>query len=230
MIKHKCLSVIGCSPCNNADVYERDLIKYACEYLQTRNNRTFKPLVCIDAGAHVGLWSLAINALKFDVAPQILAIEPVYDTYQMLEQNCAGTRVSTLRAAVWHKSERLAIQSATISAQAYVQPTDSQYHIAGVRIDDWVNMNISVDFIKLDIEGAEFRALLGAQQVLNRSDHMLICVELAAHHLARYNNKVSDIVTLLHDHGFAPARACDDATIRHLTPTRIGKVFFKKGD
>jgi FkbM family methyltransferase len=78
--------------------------------------------------------------------------------------------------------------------------------VSVVTLDDWVQTrNIRrVDFIKMDIEGAECRALQGAMKLLTRF-RPIIVAELNSVCLARDGRKPADIIALLQDAGYESA-------------------------
>ncbi len=67
-----------------------------------------------------------------------------------------------------------------------------------IRLDDWVHDHAinRVDFVKMDIEGGEFHALRGAQEMLSRF-RPIIVAELNAVCLARDHRKPEDVFALL---------------------------------
>lgn len=74
--------------------------------------------------------------------------------------------------------------------------------IIAAKIDDLFSENIKFDFIKLDIEGAEYNALLGMQETIKRSKIRGMIVEIADHHLRKFGHSNGDIVNLLSAFGF----------------------------
>jgi hypothetical protein len=68
------------------------------------------------------------------------------------------------------------------SSSGSIVPTDHglrPHEIAAVSLDDWLDQGIlpSIDFIKMDIEGAEGMAILGMKRVLDR-DHPTLYIAL----------------------------------------------------
>ena len=124
--------------------------------------------LAIDGGAHVGTWARAMSG-RFD---RIIAVEPSADTYEALTTNlhafdCGNveTRLIALGAAPGWVSMVLDGRGAQLknTGSRHIGPG------ADVRcesIDTWGLS--SLGFLKLDVEGSEVFALMGARATLLR--------------------------------------------------------------
>jgi FkbM family methyltransferase len=126
----------------------------------------------VDGGAHVGTWSRPMAA-KF---ARVLAIEPSPDTCEALTENmrlfdCANVEIHNV--ALGAESGRVTM--ALDARAAELQNTGGRY------VQEAVNGSVSIPritldslelptcgFLKLDIEGSEPLALLGARKTLKR--------------------------------------------------------------
>jgi FkbM family methyltransferase len=137
-------------------------------------------MVVIDAGANVGQYAL-IAAMEVGHGGEVHAFEPVPSTFQRLAahvvENELAARVRVNMTALWHRVENLTLhlRSEMVgNAGAYTIATPSKavdtVTSVGVRLDDYVAEQglQRVDFIKMDIEGAEWFALRGATAVISR--------------------------------------------------------------
>jgi hypothetical protein len=61
-----------------------------------------------------------------------------------------------------------------------------------------------VDVIKLDVEGADLRALVGARQLIARSRPRLIVVETVPAQLARFGDTVEGVHAFLAEMSYVP--------------------------
>jgi FkbM family methyltransferase len=143
--------------------------------------------IVLDVGANVGLFSLqAVQA----GARQVVAIEPAPGNLHALRRNLgpeiAAERVVVVAKGAWHMRETLtfAIDPKHPARSSLVEP---------LRVEGVFSLSIEVspldevarelrlprvDFIKMDIEGAECRALEGAVGILRRDKPQLaIAVE-----------------------------------------------------
>jgi FkbM family methyltransferase len=125
--------------------------------------------VVIDCGADVGTFTrLALNM----GASQVIAIEPAKQKQPCLQRNfrseIASRRVIICAKGVWDKEEILALHGGVTIPSDQVQPNDEAIQLT--TIDNLVTeLNLErVNFIKMDIEGAESRALKGAVRTVSR--------------------------------------------------------------
>jgi FkbM family methyltransferase len=144
----------------------------------------------IDCGAHVGMFT---RYALHRGAERLVAIEPDPTNLACLERNLAeeiaAGNVLVVRAGVWDRRDELTLfhsldeentgghsfaKARPASVKVFRVPVMPRDEILGQRIVD------RVDFIKMDIEGAERQALTGAAHTLRRwQPRLAIC----AYHL-----------------------------------------------
>ncbi len=143
--------------------------------------------VVLDCGANVGVYTrVALN----NGAKLVVAIEPAPENIECLRRNfkqeIAGGRVIVYEKGVWDKEDMLVLRvdpensaadSFVIRRQGAVETqqlplTTIDKLVAELKLD-------RVDHIKMDIEGAEQRALRGARETLGKYHPRL---SLAAYH------------------------------------------------
>lgn len=143
--------------------------------------------MAIDCGAHVGTWS-KLMAADFD---RVIAVEPSADTFEALATNmrtfgCAN--VELRHTAVGAKAGFVSMAPLDPRAEA-LKNTGARFVQAGgsipcERIDDWELP--SCGFIKMDIEGSEPLALMGARETLARC-HPIVLFENKGFWRHRFN-------------------------------------------
>jgi len=144
----------------------------------------------IDCGAHVGTFSRF--ALQRG-AKRVVAIEPDPDNLTCLEANfareIANETLVLVKAGVWDTQTHLKLwerRDGNSGGNSLVVPLGNGVAIENVPLlplDDIVTqLRLErVDFVKMDIEGAERHALWGAQQTLKRFRPRMA---ISAYHLA----------------------------------------------
>ncbi|MCS6954210.1 MAG: FkbM family methyltransferase [Bryobacterales bacterium] len=132
--------------------------------------------IVLDCGAHVGVYTR--EALKAG-ARLVVAVEPAPENFECLRRNlqaeAAAGRVVLVGKGVWDSEGTMTIRLVPHNPAAdtlVLQPPGARPggQVALTTIDKLVaELGLArVDYIKMDIEGAEQRALLGAQQTLAR--------------------------------------------------------------
>ncbi|MBD0328885.1 MAG: FkbM family methyltransferase [Thermoleophilia bacterium] len=117
--------------------------------------------VVVDAGAHVGLFSLLASAH----ARRVIALEPHPGNFELLRRNIernARDNVDARQRALWPEPRTVALVDGRESTSVSVRPTDGgEVAVAAETLDSIVSA--PVDLLKLDVEGAEYDILTRAE-------------------------------------------------------------------
>ena len=129
--------------------------------------------VVFDLGAFDGITTLSFALSGSDA---VYAFEPNKEMVNMIDSimnyNRVSSKVEIVPLAVDEKSGavKLVERSGPAGNFTLESGSDSNNEVAATSLDDFVQQNqiSKVDFIKLDIEGAEIRALRGGKNVLKK--------------------------------------------------------------
>lgn len=155
--------------------------------------------VVLDCGANVGVFTRA--ALKAG-ARLVVAIEPAPENLECLRRNFAKEtaegRVVVYPKGVWDKEDflELHINPTNSAADSFLiegEGWGKKERVPLTTIDKLVEeLKLEhVDFIKMDIEGAEIRALSGARQTLSR---FYPRIAVSAYHDADHPKRIPDVI------------------------------------
>jgi FkbM family methyltransferase len=163
----------------------------------------------IDVGANIGYFTL-LMAKRVGAQGKVIAFEPLAENFKLLKENIelnGHTNIVAENLALMSRTERIELRSATPGAITWVasvkidqnSAVESQ-SVEAVTLDEYVkNKGIAkVDFLKIDVEGAEASVLEGAANVLNR-DKPILLIEM--HELDRFKDKHPAILKL-RDHNY----------------------------
>lgn len=152
----------------------------------------------LDCGAHIGLSVIYIK----NICPSanIIAFEPDIQNYSILKKNILSHNLEGIEArqeAVWDESTTLSfIQDGNMGSKIGINSTNHTINVRAIRLKDFLNRN--VDFLKLDIEGAEYKVLKDIQENL----HFVANMFIEYHGTFQQNNELLEILEIIMKGGF----------------------------
>ena len=207
--------------------------------------KMLKPgMVVVDAGANIGQYTL-LAARAVGPSGSVLAFEPVSFNFTRLTRHVSEnglTNVSLDELALWDSITALELaqpegyEDNTGTFSTGVQGATRYETVPAMPFDDVADrMKLSrVDVVKMDIEGGEYRALLGMQRTIDR-DHPLLLVELNRVALERAGSSLDQLWELLTVRfgyrawlvGSTPEHG---GTLHNINAVQQGNAFFFTGD
>lgn len=173
--------------------------------------------VILDIGANVGLYSL-LGSEMIGPAGKILAFEPEPATHAALLENLSVNRIENVTALPIALSDKNGTVALSVPEEVKAKfefgdsylsmdpaATDgSRNAIHCRRLDEILEeMNLlKVDLIKIDVEGAEYLCLSGAERLLQGEHKPIILLECDEILSRRFGHSVFDTLLFLHQHGY----------------------------
>ena len=166
--------------------------------------------VVLDIGANIGYYTLLAARL---VGPQgaVYAFEPDPDNFALLQKNIHrnGYRNVVLKnQAVADENGKIELFKGgeNWGGHRIYDPGDSQEHITvdAIVLDDFFKGETTdIDLIKMDIEGAEVRAIQGMSTLLEKSANIKLFTEFSPAALSQSGSSPEEYLELLVQFGFA---------------------------
>ena len=157
-----------------------------------------KPFI-IDCGANIGLSVIYLKNLYPDA--EIVAFEPDEQNFQLLQKNIASfgfKNVEVRKEAVWVENTVLQFASeGSMSSRIGDGSSQDTIPVKAVRLKDFLNR--PVDFLKIDIEGAEFQVISDVAGQLQHVKNLF----LEYHGSFRQNAELNKIFSLIVENGFS---------------------------
>lgn len=171
------------------ELFEEEIYKFP--------SQSQSPLI-VDCGANIGLSVLYFKSLY----PQssIIAFEPDQDNFLLLNENCKRnslTNVDCRQSAVWISDEIIHFSSdGTQGSQiASEKATENVILVKAERLADLLDQKM-IDFLKIDIEGAEVDVLTDCSEGLKNVRNLFV----EYHGKAEDTEKLSALLSILKEH------------------------------
>ncbi len=164
------------------DVYEPETSRYISGNVRLND-------IILDVGAHIGYHSLNFASKRkrskytrtddrMFFSGKMYSFEPDPLNYRLLCKNTEDYFIAPLQVAVSDKEEETILyRSKNRTAWSSLLPKQNTipYPVKTITID---SLNLSyVNFLKIDVEGAEIKVLNGAKETVERSPRIRIIVE-----------------------------------------------------
>jgi FkbM family methyltransferase len=183
-----------------------------CEKLTTEiiKKEVKKGNIVLDLGANIGYYSLILAKLVGKNG-RVFAFEPDPVNFAILKKNIQINNYQNVVAyqkAVSNQSGTLRLYQNPKNPGAHTIYQDfkenrTSIKVKSIKLDDYFqNHKLRIDFIKMDIEGAEAAALLGMMNILKRNKKIKIITEFQPLGLERSGFGARKFLELLKELGF----------------------------
>jgi FkbM family methyltransferase len=159
--------------------------------LLCRNDTTF-----VDIGANIGSTSLAFAEIATE--GRVLAFEPSASMRAVLLENITLNGFTNIQVFPFGLSDSTNI--ARLNLEMVGNPGSAYCTIAEVE-DKVLEKNLNVDFIKIDVEGFEYRVLSGTKRIISKNKPVLV-VEINERALSRAGTSGLELITLMEEWGY----------------------------
>ena len=177
--------------------------------------------IVVDVGAHMGKYTI-IASKRVGANGKVIAIEAHPGNYEMLNRNIklnGLTNVTTLNYAVYSKESKIKLYvpdeefGYTMHHSIMFSYLSPKYSLKGKENEKFIEVNANtldnllqknglsreVNWIKIDVEGAEFEVLKGATEILSNSKEICLLIEV---HNPYDTNHYKQIIDFLKPYNF----------------------------
>lgn len=160
-------------------------------------NTNRKQPVIIDCGGHIGLSAIYFKTQHPDA--YITVFEPDQKNFELLKSNIASQGYSNIvleNKAIWKNNATLSFNSDASMSSKIAPNEHATNFVETTRLKDLLIGEI--DFLKLDIEGAEYEVIKDAKDQLFHVKNMFI----EYHGLFSQQHELLEILTWIKENGF----------------------------
>lgn len=168
--------------------------------------------IVLDLGANIGYYTLIFAKLVGNDG-QVIAFEPSPDNFALLKKNIeinGYKNVILEQKAISNKTERTRLYLSEPPRHTIHNSTIYNLHkdhksikIESIRLDNYFKTyNKKVNFVKMDIEGAEYVAIQGMSNLLKENKNVKIVTEFNPFVLKEFGVEPVEYLKLLLAHGF----------------------------
>ena len=172
------------------DIFENEIYKFSAA-----NDR---PII-IDCGSNIGISVLYYKFLYPNA--EVIAYEPDKKNFQLLLKNIADNQlqqVTSHESAIWIENGDISFISNATEGSSIGNVGKNVVMVPSVRLADLLNKYDKVDFLKLDIEGAEDKVVADCGPLLSKVANLF----LEYHGTIHETEKLTVILKTLSDCGF----------------------------
>jgi FkbM family methyltransferase len=196
--------------------------------------------IVVDVGAHMGKYTI-IASKRVGANGKVIAIEAHPGNYEMLNHNIklnGLTNVIPLNYAVYSKESKIKLympdeeSGYTMHHSVMFNYLSSKYPLQGKDNEKFIEVNANtldnllqkngisqVNWIKIDVEGAEFEVLKGSANILSTSKDITLLIEI---HNPGDTNHYKQIIDFLKPYNFKiEFEKIYESGERHMVTTKI---------
>ncbi len=164
--------------------------------------------VVVDIGANIGYYTLLFAKLVGEKG-KVFAFEPEPNNFDLLKKNIeinGYKNINLINKAVSNKSGKIKLYLNDVNTSCHSliaeNPNNQYIEIDSIKLDDFFEINQKIDFIKIDVEGAELESLKGMSNLLNQNNDTKILLEFNPSMLKSFGVTPQEYLNLLMDFNF----------------------------
>lgn len=178
--------------------------------------------VVIDIGANIGYYTLIFAQL---VGPKgkVVAFEPDPANFELLKKNVLVNKYENVileNKAVSNKNGNLKLFLSTKNNGMHrTYPSkwcNESIEINSIRLENYFSNEEKIDFVKLDIEGAEYDALMGMKSIIKNNKELVVFTEFVPSSLEEHGTNPEDVLDFFLNEEFKIFRINDDTGIKEI--------------
>jgi len=158
-------------------------------------------MTVVDVGANIGFYSHLLSALVGS-SGRVHSFEPDPSNYRHLRENeFPYDNVSLNQTALGSTSKKIKLflsEDINVDHQAYQGPEHRRHVVVSqTTLDEYLGQRTNVDFIKIDVQGYDYFALLGMKQTIKHSKKIIVMGELWPYGLTKSGSSVREYLKLI---------------------------------
>src|SRR2546430_665592 len=195
-------------------------------------------MTVLDIGTHHGLYTLLASKRVGPSGP-VFSFEPAPRERRALRLHLALNLCRNVAVQVFARGSQEGeatlhvVQGSQTGCNSLRAPevvsSTSPIRVRVTSLDAWLKLNDigAVDFIKLDVEGAELEVLKGAERLLDNQPRPVILAEVQDLRTAPWGYRAKEILVRLRDAGYDWLRLLPDGSLTNLdlTPEKFDGNF-----
>lgn len=190
--------------------------------------------VIFELGANIGYYSLLESGLVGELG-KIYAVEPEINNFNLLKRNIELNKIKNIEIfnlAISDKSGEFPFYiSENSNLHSMVKPRQGNYRtiiIKALTVDYFLRDKGKIDFLRMDIEGYEYQALIGMKKTLESNQNLKLFIEL--HSNLINTEKTIEFLNTLKAYNFEilVAISHDNYMRRFLGKTKVEEITIDK--
>ncbi len=166
--------------------------------------------IVVDIGANIGYHTLLMARLVGEKG-KVYAFEPHPDNFELLKKNVeinGYKNVVLEQKAVGDKKGKINLyldeegKSVKHSIVRHDYTKNAPIKVDLINLDSYFKNNTAVNFIKMDVEGAEHYAIMGMSNLLGKNKRINMILEFTPTYLEKLGIRPEEHIKLLRDLGF----------------------------
>lgn len=183
--------------------------------------------VVVDIGANIGFYTQLFSNLVGDNG-KVFAFEPDKKNFERLLKNTKNhSNIIIENKAISNHSGIIKLYHSELNVDHRTYPSSDalqSYEVECITLDEYFNnQNLAINFIKIDIQGYEYFALLGMKNILEKNKHLILFSEFWPYGLQQAGTSAKDYFLLLQNY-FPKISIIENENIKELTLEHISKL------